>query len=64
MAMRRTKEGRLQADPKRFPSGIKRLADYVSHHFFCADLCSLCDSAVLFFIPNLRKSSREIIVFN
>lgn len=29
MAMSRTKEGRLQADPKRFPSGIKRLADYI-----------------------------------
>ena len=32
--MNRTKEGRLQADPKRFPSGIKRLADYVSHPIF------------------------------
>ena len=28
--MNRTKDGRLQADPKRFPSGIKSLADYVS----------------------------------
>lgn len=28
-AMNRTKDGRLQADPKRFPSGIKWLADYV-----------------------------------
>jgi len=28
-AMSRTKDGRLQADPKRFPSGIKKLADYV-----------------------------------
>ena len=46
--MNRTKEGRLQADPKRFPSGIKRLADYVSHPIqFCillsllAKFCSL-----------------------
>jgi len=28
-ALNRTKEGRLQADPERFPSGIKSLADYV-----------------------------------
>lgn len=31
----RDAQGRLQADPKRFPSGIKKLADYVSifwHH--------------------------------
>ena len=28
--MNRTKDGSLQADPKRFPSGIKKLADYVS----------------------------------
>ncbi|RMX37256.1 hypothetical protein pdam_00011398 [Pocillopora damicornis] len=27
--MNRTKDGRLQADPKRFPNGIKKLADYV-----------------------------------
>ncbi|XP_006737754.1 alpha-galactosidase A [Leptonychotes weddellii] len=29
MAPKRDSEGRLQADPKRFPSGIRRLADYV-----------------------------------
>ena len=28
--MNRTNDGLLQADPKRFPSGIKKLADYVS----------------------------------
>lgn len=27
----RDSDGRLQADPKRFPGGIKKLADYVSH---------------------------------
>lgn len=27
---KRDAQGRLQADPKRFPSGIKKLADYVS----------------------------------
>lgn len=32
--MNRTKDGRLQADPERFPSGIKRLADYVSFRSF------------------------------
>lgn len=26
----RDNRGRLQADPKRFPGGIKKLADYVS----------------------------------
>ena len=26
----RTKDGQLQPDPERFPSGIKALADYVS----------------------------------
>lgn len=26
----RDAQGRLQADPKRFPGGIKKLADYVS----------------------------------
>ncbi|KAL9986325.1 hypothetical protein ACROYT_G000462 [Oculina patagonica] len=30
-AMNRTKDGRLQADPKRFPNGIKKLADYVHY---------------------------------
>lgn len=30
MAPTRDERGRLQADPKRFPSGIRRLADYVS----------------------------------
>lgn len=30
MAPTRDKQGRLQADPKRFPSGIRKLADYVS----------------------------------
>jgi alpha-galactosidase len=29
MARQRDADGRLQADPKRFPSGIKTLADYV-----------------------------------
>ncbi|NXW99836.1 AGAL galactosidase, partial [Larus smithsonianus] len=29
MAPRRDEHGRLQADPKRFPSGIRKLADYV-----------------------------------
>src|SRR5258705_9806848 len=29
MAPQRDADGRLQADPKRFPSGIKTLADYV-----------------------------------
>ena len=29
MARQRDADGRLQADPKRFPSGIKALADYV-----------------------------------
>lgn len=28
----RTLEGDLQPDPKRFPSGIKKLADYVSNN--------------------------------
>lgn len=30
MAPERDSNGRLQADPKRFPSGIRGLADYVS----------------------------------
>lgn len=30
LEMERDKEGRLQPDRKRFPSGIKALADYVS----------------------------------
>lgn len=30
MAQTRDKQGRLQPDPKRFPSGIGKLADYVS----------------------------------
>lgn len=30
MAMERGSDGRLVADPKRFPRGIKFLADYVS----------------------------------
>ena len=37
--MNRTKEGRLQADPERFPSGIKSLADYVSQPFSCLLSC-------------------------
>ncbi|KAL7979458.1 hypothetical protein Chor_004616 [Crotalus horridus] len=31
MAPTRDKQGRLQPDPKRFPSGIKKLADYVNY---------------------------------
>ena len=30
LAKDRAADGQLQADPKRFPSGIKSLADYVS----------------------------------
>lgn len=30
MAMTRDDQGRLQPDPERFPSGIRKLADYVS----------------------------------
>jgi hypothetical protein len=30
MAETRDSKSRLQSDPKRFPSGIKKLADYVS----------------------------------
>ena len=30
MAPERDSKGRLQADPQRFPSGIKHLANYVS----------------------------------
>lgn len=30
MAPTRDQQGRLQPDPKRFPSGIRKLADYVS----------------------------------
>ena len=33
-AMNRTKDGQLQADPKRFPGGIRMLADYVSQTRF------------------------------
>lgn len=29
----RDAQGRLQADPKRFPGGIKKLADYVSSRY-------------------------------
>lgn len=29
MTHNRTEDGKLQADPKRFPRGIKALADYV-----------------------------------
>ena len=34
LAKERDENGKLQADPKRFPSGIKKLADYVSSPFF------------------------------
>lgn len=33
MDQRRDAGGRLQADPRRFPGGIKKLADYVSALF-------------------------------
>lgn len=32
---KRDAQGRLQADPKRFPGGIKKLADYVSVYESC-----------------------------
>lgn len=35
MAPQRDSEGRLQADPQRFPGGIRRLANYVSLVVFC-----------------------------
>ena len=31
LAKKRDSDGRLQADPERFPNGMKSLADYVSH---------------------------------
>ena len=34
----RGKDGRLKPDPERFPSGIKAIADYVSHDFDFPDL--------------------------
>ena len=37
-AMERDSNGNLQADPQRFPSGIKSLADYVSTLLFL-NLC-------------------------
>lgn len=33
MALTRDANSNLVPDPDRFPSGIKALADYVSHHF-------------------------------
>lgn len=33
MAKERGPDGKLQADPKRFPSGMKALGDYVSLRF-------------------------------
>lgn len=33
-SLQRSADGQLQADPIRFPSGIKALADYVSFHNF------------------------------
>ena len=33
-AKQRAKDGSLMADPDRFPSGIKALADYVRSNFF------------------------------
>ena len=35
LADERDSQGKLQPDPKRFPSGIKSLADYVSSLIFC-----------------------------
>ena len=39
-AMQRDSDGRLQADPQRFPSGIKFLADYVSQLSSFLIVCS------------------------
>ena len=33
MAKERDPKGKLQADPERFPHGIKWLSDYVSHAY-------------------------------
>lgn len=41
MAPRRDEQGRLQPDPKRFPNGINRLADYVSECVLISILCFL-----------------------
>lgn len=49
----RDNRGRLQADPKRFPGGIKKLADYVSMcvntvHFQCYCFFSMKEARKLF----------------
>lgn len=49
-ALERDSNGRLQADPQRFPSGIKFLADYVSGCLWwfslAVDLLLLLDCSV------------------
>lgn len=48
MAPERDSKGRLQADPKRFPSGIKHLANYVSFRadglFFYGFMKAYCET--------------------
>lgn len=44
LAKERDADGRLQADPDRFPNGIKRLADYVRSKYFINSLLTTMNS--------------------
>lgn len=52
MAKERGHDGKLQADPKRFPSGMKALGDYVS---LVADLLTLLSLIQPGFLKNRIK---------
>lgn len=43
----RDAQGRLQADPKRFPGGIKKLADYVSGSRYKDSKCEYGIKAII-----------------
>lgn len=42
----RDSQGRLQPDPRRFPSGMKALADYVSNFKIILALISTCVNCI------------------
>ena len=48
-AKTRDANGRLQADPDRFPSGMKALADYVSYELILKSYCLLNHSLGIYY---------------
>lgn len=62
-AKERDANNRLQADPERFPSGIKALADYVRRQLFSYDFYKKCAWEKVFLVILSASSNCYAEVF-